>query len=40
VLATEEFGEPLHLLVIPGDVHHIEADALVSLAGAPRSLVE
>ncbi|NUE02370.1 diphthine synthase [Halorubraceae archaeon YAN] len=40
VLATEEFGEPLHLLVIPGDVHHIEADALVSLADAPRSLVE
>ena len=40
VLATKEFGEPLHLLVIPGEVHHIEADALVSLADAPRSLVE
>jgi diphthamide biosynthesis methyltransferase len=26
--------------VIPGDLHHVEADALVGLADAPESLVE
>jgi diphthamide biosynthesis methyltransferase len=25
--------------VIPGELHHIEADALVELAGAPSALV-
>ncbi|PHQ47692.1 diphthine synthase [Halorubrum sp. C3] len=40
VLAEREFGDPLHLLVIPGDLHHVEADALVGLAGAPESLAE
>ena len=39
-LADREFGDPLHLLVVPGDLHHVEADALVGLADAPRSLVE
>jgi diphthine synthase len=39
-LADREFGEPLHLLVIPGDLHHIEADALRSLADAPAELVD
>ncbi|ELZ28300.1 diphthine synthase [Halorubrum distributum JCM 13561] len=39
-LAEREFGDPLHLLVIPGDLHHVEADALVGLAGAPESLAE
>ncbi|MEZ3164667.1 diphthine synthase [Halorubrum sp. RMP-47] len=39
-LADREFGDPLHLLVIPGDLHHVEADALVGLAGAPESLVD
>ncbi|GAA0719310.1 diphthine synthase [Halorubrum trapanicum] len=39
-LAAREFGDPLHLLVIPGDLHHVEADALVGLADAPESLVE
>ena len=39
-LADREFGDPLHLLVIPGDLHHVEADALVGLADAPESLVE
>ncbi|WP_336337279.1 diphthine synthase [Haloarcula brevis] len=33
-LATRTFGEPLHLLVIPGSLHPLEADALESLAGA------
>ena len=39
-LANREFGEPLHLLVIPGDLHHVEADALAALADAPAELVE
>ncbi|TKX86859.1 diphthine synthase [Halorubrum sp. SS5] len=39
-LADREFGDPLHLLVIPGDLHHVEADALVGLADAPEALVE
>ncbi|WP_338728289.1 diphthine synthase [Haladaptatus sp. DJG-WS-42] len=39
-LATRDFGEPLHLLVIPGDLHHMEGEALAELAGAPRDAVE
>ncbi|MFC3476493.1 diphthine synthase [Halobacterium litoreum] len=39
-LADEDFGDPLHLLVIPGDLHHVEADALAGLAGAPDDLLE
>ena len=38
-LAERSFGDPLHLLVIPGDLHHVEADALESLAGAPAELL-
>ncbi|PSQ20090.1 diphthine synthase [Halobacteriales archaeon QS_8_69_26] len=39
-LADREFGDPLHLLVIPGDLHHLEAEALRELAGAPTDLVD
>jgi len=39
-LADEDFGDPLHLLVVPGDRHHVEADALAGLAGAPDDLLE
>jgi diphthine synthase len=39
-LSTRTFGGPLHLLAIPGDLHHVEADALRTLAGAPAALVE
>jgi diphthine synthase len=34
-LADRTFGDPLHLLVLPGDLHHVERDALAALAGAP-----
>jgi len=34
-LATRDFGRPLHLLVVPGDLHDMERDALTRLAGAP-----
>ena len=33
-LAGQTFGDPLHLLVIPGSLHPLEADALESIAGA------
>jgi diphthine synthase len=39
-LADRAFGDPLHLLVVPGDVHHVEADALRSLADAPPALLD
>ncbi|WP_394739544.1 diphthine synthase [Natronococcus roseus] len=39
-LAERSFGDPLHLLVVPGDCHLLEADALVELAGADRSTLE
>ena len=38
-LADREFGAPLHLLVVPGDLHHVETDALGALADAPAALV-
>ncbi|WP_338739618.1 diphthine synthase [Haloplanus salilacus] len=38
-LADRSFGDPLHLLVIPGEIHHVEADALRTLAGAPADLL-
>lgn len=37
-LATREFGGPLHLLVVPGDLHHIESEALRTFADAPSEL--
>lgn len=39
-LAEREFGDPLHLLVLPGELHHIERDALVTLADAPPALAD
>jgi diphthine synthase len=39
-LADHDVGDPLHLLVIPGDLHHVESEALVELAGAPAALIE
>jgi len=38
-LAVDSFGDPLHMLVIPGDLHHVESDALSALADAPADLV-
>jgi len=39
-LADRSFGDPLHLLVIPGDLHHVEREALATLAGAPAALLD
>jgi diphthine synthase len=33
-----DFGDPPHSLIFPGDLHFMEAEALVALAGAPESL--
>jgi diphthine synthase len=38
-LASTDFGDPLHLLVITGELHHLEAEALETLAGAPADLL-
>jgi diphthine synthase len=38
-LAGREFGDPLHLLVVPGELHHVEREALRELAGAPGELL-
>ncbi len=37
-LLDEDFGGPLHCLMIPADLHFMEAEALVELAGAPKDL--
>jgi len=34
-LIKENFGPPLHTLVLPGKLHFTESEALVKLAGAP-----
>jgi len=38
-LADESFGPPLHLLVLPGDLHPLERDALATLGGAPDAVL-
>ncbi|AKB19639.1 MULTISPECIES: diphthine synthase [unclassified Methanosarcina] len=35
-----DFGKPLHILVIPGKLHFLEAEALVKLAAGPEKLME
>jgi len=40
VLAEESFGDPLHLLVVPGDLHLMERDALAALGDAPAEPLE
>ena len=39
-MLTADFGEPLHSVVIPGELHFLEAKALVELAGAPESILD
>ncbi len=39
-LIARDFGGPLHCLMIPADLHFMEAEALVELAGAPKELFE
>ncbi len=37
-LLREDFGDPPHSLIFPGQLHFIEAEALVVLAGAPETI--
>lgn len=39
-LIDEDFGDGLHCLVIPGDLHFMEIDSLVALADAPEEIKE
>jgi diphthine synthase len=39
-LLNLDFGDPLHTLVIPGELHFKEAEALVKLAGAPPDILK
>ncbi|AGB16574.1 diphthine synthase [Halovivax ruber XH-70] len=39
-LAERDFGDPLHLLVVPGECHLLEADALETLAGVDRNALD
>ena len=38
-LGERDLGDPLHMLVIPGELHHLEAEALAELAGCPRDVL-
>jgi diphthine synthase len=37
-LLNHEFGDPPHTLIFPGKLHFMEAEALIVLAGAPKSV--
>jgi diphthine synthase len=39
-LLQKDIGSPLQTLVIPGNLHFMEAYALVDFAGAPQEIVE
>jgi diphthine synthase len=35
---NHDFGAPLHTLIFPGKLHFMEAEALITLAGAPEEI--
>lgn len=39
VLTRFDFGSPPHTLIVPGDLHFMEADTLVKLFGAPPTIL-
>jgi len=39
-LLKMDLGSPLHTLVLPGNLHFMEAYALVDFAGAPKEIIE
>ncbi len=39
-LLSEDFGGPLHSLIIPGKLHFMEAEYLVRICGAPSEFLE
>ncbi len=40
VLVEQDFGGPLHCMIIPGDLHFLEAEGLVILGGAPEHILQ
>lgn len=39
-MINEDFGPPLHSLVIPGKLHFMEAKALIKIANAPKEILK
>ena len=39
-LLSKNFGTPMHSLIIPGNLHFMEAEALVKLANAPKNITK
>jgi diphthine synthase len=39
-ILTHDFGAPPHSIVFPGELHFMEAEALITLAGAPEKIRE
>jgi len=37
---NRDFGSPPHILVFPAELHFMEAEALITLAGAPEEIKE
>jgi len=37
---NHDFGDPPHTLVFPAKLHFMEAEALITLAGAPEQIRE
>ena len=35
-----DFGGPLHCLIVPGDLHFVEAEALITLSDISKELLE
>ncbi|CDG65379.1 MAG: diphthine synthase [Methanobacterium sp.] len=40
VLVEQDFGGPLHCMIIPGDLHFMEEEALNILGGAPENILQ
>ena len=39
-LVEFDFGAPPHTLIVPGNLHFMEAEALIALGGAPKEVLE
>ena len=39
-LRNRDFGPPLHTLVIPGNLHFMEIESLVKIAGLPKEIAK
>jgi diphthine synthase len=39
-LLSMDLGSPLQIVILPGNLHFMEAEALVDFAGAPKEIIE